>query len=313
MIFGVDFLYRTDLTIEAAEQLMQGEKTIDGCQINKNNLDGISITEVEVQTDEAAQKIGKPCGTYITIECPAIRTGETDEFDKIQKELTKYIVRFTQGKKNILIVGLGNRNITPDALGPKVTDGIIVTRHLKEQKLITDDVVSVSAIAPGVLGITGIETGEIINSVVQKTKPDIIIAIDALAARSMERVTTTIQIGDTGIIPGSGIGNSRNAITKDTLGVPVIAIGVPTVVDAATVANDSIDILTDAVKQNAGENSKLYKAIKKLEDENRYSLIKQVLTPYVGNLIVTPTEIDSVIDDVSDIIADSINSVFIEL
>ena len=306
-------MYRTDLTLEAAEQLMQGSKSIDGCQITENKLDGICITEVEVQTEEAAQKIGKPCGTYITVECSGLRTGESDEFDKIQKELTKYIARFTKGKSNILIVGLGNRNITPDALGPKVTDGIIVTRHLKEQKLITDDVVSVSAIAPGVLGITGIETGEIINSVVQKTKPDIIIAIDALAARSMERVTTTIQIGDTGIIPGSGIGNSRNAITKDTLGVPVIAIGVPTVVDAATVANDSLDILTDAVKQNTGENSELYKAIKKLEDENRYTLIKQVLTPYVGNLIVTPTEIDSVIDDVSDIIADSINSVFIEL
>ena len=306
-------MYRTDLTIEAAEQLMKGAKSIEGCNITQNNLDGICITEVEVQTEDAAQKIGKPCGTYITVECPGIRTGETEEFDKIQKELSKYIARFTYGKSNILVVGLGNRNITPDALGPKVTDGIIVTRHLKEQKLITEDVVSVSAISPGVLGITGIETGEIINSVVQKTNPDVIIAIDALAARSMERVTTTIQIGDTGIIPGSGIGNSRNAITKDTLGVPVIAIGVPTVVDAATVANDSLDILTDAVKQNAGENSELYKAVKKLDDENRYTLIKQVLTPYVGNLIVTPTEIDSVIDDVSDIIADSINSVFIEL
>ncbi len=306
-------MYRTDLTIEAAEQLMQGAKSIDGCSITENKLDQIRITEVVVQTDEAAQKIGKPCGTYITVECPGIRTGEADEFEKIQKELEKYIARFTKGKSNILVVGLGNRNITPDALGPKVTDGVIVTRHLKEQKLITENIVSVSAIAPGVLGITGIETGEIINSVVQKTKPDIIIAIDALAARSMERVTTTIQIGDTGIVPGSGIGNRRNAITKETLGVPVIAIGVPTVVDAATVANDSLDILTNAVKENTGEGSELYKAVKKLEDENRYALIKQVLMPYVGNLIVTPTEIDSVIDDVSDIIADSINSVFIDM
>ena len=304
-------MYRIDLTIEAAEQLMQGAKSIDGCSITENKHDGICITEVVVQTEDAAQKIGKPCGTYITVECPGIRTGETDEFDKIQKELAKYIARFTEGKSNILVVGLGNRNITPDALGPKVTDGIIVTRHLKEQKIITEDVVSVSAIAPGVLGITGIETGEIINSVVEKTKPDIIIAVDALAARSMERVTTTIQIGDTGIIPGSGIGNSRNAITKDTLGVPVIAIGVPTVVDAATVANDSLDILTNAVKENLGENSELYNAVKKLEDDNRYSLIKQILNPYVGNLIVTPTEIDAVIDDVSDIISDSINSVFL--
>ncbi len=222
-----------------------------------------------------------------------------------------YILRFTAGKNNVLIVGLGNRNITPDALGPKVTDGIVVTRHLKEQKIITDEVVSVSAISPGVLGVTGIETGEIINSVVEKTKPDIIIAIDALAARSIDRVTTTIQIGDTGIIPGSGIGNSRNAVTKDVLGVPVIAIGVPTVVDAATVANDSIDMLTNEVKNELGENSALYGALKKLDDQNRHTLIKQILVPHVGNLIVTPTEIDSVIDDVSDIISQSINDVFL--
>lgn len=304
-------MLRTDLALEAAEQIMQGAKQIDGCIITENRQKGMCITEVVVKTQQAAQKIGKPRGTYITIECPGIRTGETEEFEKLQTELSKYIAKFTKGKQNILVVGLGNRNITPDALGPKVTDGIIVTRHLKEQKIIRNDVVSVSAISPGVLGITGIETGEIINSVVKNINPDIVIAIDALASRSMERVTTTIQIGDTGIIPGSGIGNSRNAITKDTLGVPVIAIGVPTVVDAATVANDVLDMLTQQVKSELGENSKLYDALKKLDDKNRLSLIKQILLPQVGNLIVTPTEIDSVIDDVSDIISNSINSVFL--
>lgn len=157
------------------------------------------------------------------------------------------------------------------------------------------------------LGVTGIETGEIIKGVVDKTKPDIIIAIDALAAHSMERVTTTIQLSDTGIIPGSGVGNRRNALTEETLGVPVVAVGVPTVVDAATVANDSLDMLALAVKENAGEDSQLYKSIKNLENENRFSLIKQVLNPFVGNLIVTPTEIDSIIDHVSMIIAEGIN------
>ena len=238
--------------------------------------------------------------------------GEYPQF-KIKKQLLNYIKKFTKNKKNILVVGLGNRNITPDSLGPKVADGIIVTRHLIYKKLIKDNVPSVSAISPGVLGITGIETGEIINNVTKSTKPDIIIAIDALAARSIDRVTSTIQIGDTGIIPGSGIGNSRNAVTKDVLGVPVIAIGVPTVVDAATVANDSLDMLTLAVKQSVGEQSELYNAIKKLDKANRHSLLKGILTPATGNLIVTPTEIDSVIDDVSEIISDSINSAFLNI
>lgn len=306
-------MYRTDLAIEAAKQIIKEGTSFDGCDIKEQTVDGIVITEVVVKTDEASEKIGKPKGKYITIDCPGIRTGENEQYEIIKKHFTGYIKMFTKGKKNILVVGLGNRNITPDSLGPKVADGIIVTRHLIHKKLITDDVPSVSAISPGVLGITGIETGEIINSVTKDIKPDMIIAIDALAARSIDRVTSTIQIGDTGIIPGSGIGNSRNAVTKDVLGVPVIAIGVPTVVDAATVANDSLDILKNAVKQSVGDNSELFNAIEKLDNENRHSLLKGILTPATGNLIVTPTEIDSVIDDVSEIISESLNSCFLNI
>lgn len=306
-------MYRTDLALEAAQQIINEDTSFDGCDINETKYDGVTVTEVIIKTDEAAKRIGKPVGKYITIDCPGIRTGERDEYEKIKKQLLNYIKKFTKNKKNILVVGLGNRNITPDSLGPKVADGIIVTRHLIYKKLIKDNVPSVSAISPGVLGITGIETGEIINNVTKSTKPDIIIAIDALAARSIDRVTSTIQIGDTGIIPGSGIGNSRNAVTKDVLGVPVIAIGVPTVVDAATVANDSLDMLTLAVKQSVGEQSELYNAIKKLDKANRHSLLKGILTPATGNLIVTPTEIDSVIDDVSEIISDCINSAFLNI
>ncbi|MBQ7901927.1 MAG: GPR endopeptidase [Clostridia bacterium] len=298
---------RTDLTIEAAE-LCGGVDGIEGCNVEEVEYKGVKVTTVDILTDGAAQKIGKPVGRYITLQSKAIRTGESQEYEAITQLLQRHISDLTKGKSNVLIVGLGNRSITPDALGPKAAEQISVTRHLTEQKIITNAHVPViSAIAPGVLGVTGIETGEIIKGVVDKTRPDIIIAIDALAAHSMERVTTTIQLSDTGIIPGSGVGNRRNALTEETLGVPVVAVGVPTVVDAAAVANDSLDMLALAAKENAGEDSQLYKSIKNLENENRLTLIKHVLNPFVGSLIVTPTEIDSIIDHVSMIIAEGIN------
>lgn len=301
---------RTDLALEAA-QLCDKSFNIEGADIKEKNIDGVIVTDVKIKTEFAAERIGKPVGEYITIEASGIKDGDEEICQKTEKILTKELTKLVDPKKNkkILVVGLGNWNITPDALGPKVAGAIYVTRHLFETKSIDKEsgICSVSAISPGVLGITGIETGEIIKGIVKHSSPDIIIAVDALASRSIERVSTTIQLSDTGIVPGSGIGNSRNGITEKEMGVPVIAIGVPTVVDAATVASDSIELLTEAVGANSGKDSQLYRLLKSFDDSNRYALIKEVLTPFVGNLIVTPKEVDNIIDNISAIIADSIN------
>lgn len=301
---------RTDLALEAA-QMCDKAFRIEGADVKERNVDGVLVTDVKINTEFAAEKIGKPMGEYITIEARQIKDGDEQVCKKVEKILAGEIVRLVKPKKSkkVLVVGLGNWNITPDALGPKVVGAVCVTRHLFEHKAIDSNagVCSVSAVSPGVLGITGIETGEIIKGIVERSSPDIIIAIDALASRSMDRVSTTIQISDTGIVPGSGIGNSRNGITEDIMGVPVVAIGVPTVVDAATVANDSIEMLTEAVRSSAGENSPLYESLRTFEGDSRYALIKEVLNPFVGNLIVTPKEVDEIIDNVSAIIADGIN------
>ncbi len=306
---------RTDLAIEAA-QLCDSKLNIEGAHIKQENIDGIEFTSVVIKSENAAEKIGKPCGEYITIEARGLRNGGEDIYDKVRDILTKEILRLVkpENRKTVLVVGLGNWNVTPDALGPKVIDGIMVTRHLFEENHLDkdDDICSVCAVSPGVLGTTGIETGEIIKGTVERVKPDVIIAIDALASRRMDRVSTTIQLADTGIVPGSGIGNKRNAITEETMGVPVIAIGVPTVVDAATVASDSIEMLTETIRVNAGEDSQLFRALKSFDDENRYTLIKEVLNPFVGNLIVTPKEVDGIIDDISSVISDSINSALLQ-
>ncbi|MEL7597230.1 MAG: GPR endopeptidase, partial [Clostridiaceae bacterium] len=198
---------------------------------------------------------------------------------------------------------------TPDALGPKVISRMMVTRHLKElvPDSIDENIRPVCAMSPGVLGITGIETGEIIKSVADKIKPNLIICIDALASRKTERVNRTIQIGDSGISPGSGIGNKRMEISKKTLGIPVIAVGVPTVVHAATLANDTIDLALDEMIKQSTEGSAFYNMLKSLDKKEKERLINEILHPYVGDLVVTPKEVDMVIDSISKVIANGIN------
>ena len=202
--------------------------------------------------DERGEKIiGKPIGTYITIESPELIHFDEDTEEKTSRlfsEELSYLIN-PDSNKTILVVGLGNWNVTPDALGPKVVSKLMITRHLKElmPEQVEEGVSTVCALSPGVLGITGIETGEIILGVASQIKPDVIIAIDALASRKMERVSTTIQLSNTGISPGSGVGNKRMGLNEKLLGVPVIAVGVPTVVDAATMANDTIDLVIDKI------------------------------------------------------------------
>lgn len=216
-------------------------------------------------------------------------------------------------KKSILVVGLGNISVTPDALGPKVVKDIDVTRHLIKfaKELVEPNTRSVSAISPGVLGTTGIETSEIINSIVEKTKPDIILAIDSLASGSIHRIGNTIQFSNTGITPGEGVRNKRDEINEENLGVPVIAVGVPTVVDMATITNEAIDKMLDNAKNemfelsDKGDKKEVIKVFDTLEQDTRYDMIANVLN--TQNYIVTPKEVDNLIESVADIISSGIN------
>ena len=302
----------TDLAIEATTLTADENGNIDGAEITSWQKNGIDINKVVIKTEEAGEKIGKPVGTYITLDAGILRKNDEKSYEDTVSLLTEQLESILKldKKTSVLVVGLGNRNVTPDALGPKVVDCLMVTRHLIENlpEVLNGGVRAVSAVAPGVLGLTGIETWEIIKGITDKVTPDLIIAIDALASRKIDRISTTIQIADTGIVPGSGIGNKRMGITEQTLGIPVIAIGVPTVVDAATVANDTIELLNEAINKYADKDSPLRERADVLNFSNRYALIKEVLYPFVGELIVTPKEVDSIIDDISEIIARSINN-----
>ena len=309
----MQYSIHTDLAIEASavENLKISDKKESGIETNIFEKDGITVTEVMITNKKGEEAVGKPVGKYVTLEVPSLRDNITEVYDNTKKMLTQELKKYIDLDKNhtILVVGLGNRFVTPDALGPKVIDKLLVTRHLYDvlPPDITNEMHSLCAVAPGVLGITGIETGEIIKGIADKIKPDIIIAIDALASRKTSRISTTFQIADTGIVPGSGIGNKRHALNKETIGVPVIAIGVPTVIEAVAVANDAIDMLIEAIKVNADKNSEIYKSMDALNNETRYELISKLLVPSGSELIVTPKEVDSIIDEVSGIIADSIN------
>lgn len=304
--------FRTDLAIETREAYQKAKQMdIPGVEVINDEKDEVKITRVKVVSEEGANEIGKPIGNYITLEVPKIEEDDPEVNEKIYKILAKELKLIIGDNKNeaVLVVGLGNSNVTPDALGPKVISYLEVTRHIIEfaPEYLTKPVRSVSAISPGVLGTTGIETGEIIKGVIDRVKPDLVIAIDALASRKLERISTTIQIADTGINPGSGVGNKRMPLSRETLGIPVIAIGVPTVVDAATMANDTIELMLENIQKMGSQNGVNYDKINDMEQEEKYNMIKQVLTPYVGDLVVTPKEIDAIIGNVSEVVAHGIN------
>lgn len=304
---------RTDLALETRELYKKSNQVeVPGVEVETENLDELSVTRVKIKTAEGTQAMGKPIGNYITLEVPELNQGIKEINDKVIEVLAKEITRIinADSQASVLIVGLGNWNVTPDALGPKVISKIAVTRHLIEyaSEYIEEGTRPVSVIAPGVLGITGIETGEIIKAVIEKIKPDVVIAIDALASRKMERVSTTIQIADTGISPGSGVGNKRMELNKETLGIPVIAIGIPTVVDAVTLANDTLDLMLEKMTERYGEQGDLKKILGTSENADKMQLIREVLAPYVGELVVTPKEIDSIVTNISEVVAGGINT-----
>jgi len=283
---------RTDLALEAREmidekrskRMDERDALPDGMQVTTRETEYILITDIEIETDEASKVIGKKKGRYITLELknPLLDTNELQEntCKSLAEEIKHFLTLLGISEPKIMVAGLGNRNITADSLGPKVTDKIVVTRHVKNMKDIDIDerLGNICAIAPGVMGITGIETGEIIKGMLKTVKPDILLVIDALASRKTSRVNATIQISDSGIVPGSGVGNHRMELSKEALGIPVLAIGVPTVVDAATLVKD---ILGTEEKPEIKED--------------------------YGNMIVTPKNIDIAIERMSDVISAGIN------
>lgn len=321
------YIIRTDLAIEAIPE---------NAEIKTKKIDDITVSKIYID-DELSKQINKKVGNYITIEYQDITDNSNKEkvkniFIKEVKQLLKDMN--IKKEDSCLIIGLGNRMSTPDALGPKTIDNLIITNHLYKLGMLDKSYRRVSALSPGVMGSTGIETSDIIESISKKIKPNFIIVIDALASSSIERVNRTIQITDTGIHPGSGIGNSRKEISKDLLQIPVIAIGVPTTVDATTIVSDTINYLTKHysytrkninnpmnkliingninylkknIKIDKNEKKELLGLIGNLDEEETKQLIYETLTPIGYNFMVTPKEIDFIIEKLTDIIGDGLN------
>lgn len=308
---AINISIRTDLAVEARELVK--DKELSGVIVDTEKSEQMTISRVRIEDEQGSKAMGKPIGYYVTLEIPRLKESDPVLTEEVSKNLADELKRMVEIplEATILVIGLGNWNVTPDSLGPKVIEKLIITRHLIEfmpDKFDTEKGIRpVCALAPGVLGITGIETGDIIRGLVEKVKPDMIIAIDALASRSMERISTTIQIADTGVYPGSGVGNKRMGITQETMGVPVIAIGVPTVVDAATMANDTLDMLIGQFTRQVKPGSDFYKLLENLDHEEKYNLIREVMSPFVGQLVVTPKEIDSLINNTAKTLAGGLN------
>lgn len=311
--------FRTDLALERRDLYKKAnniKQEIDGIEteeekvnLKENTKENVIISRVRITNKNGEEAINKPIGNYITIDIKNFKGIIQEEIQKVSEIVTKELKTLIQNQINstdsILVVGLGNVYVTPDALGPKVINEIDITRHLLEYmpEVLEKGTREVSAISPGVLGTTGIETLEILKGIVDNIKPKLLIVIDALASRSIERISSSIQIADTGIVPGAGVDNTRKEISKNTLGIPVLAIGIPTVVDAATIAADSLTLLINEV-QNNGESNEF---LNKLQEEDKYNIIKEVLSPEEFNFIVTPKEIDGLIEKMKDVIARGIN------
>lgn len=305
--------FRTDLADERRDIFKKAnniENEIKGIETEeKQNGDLIKTTKVKIVSQEGEEALGKPQGNYITIDIKKLNIAGENEIEQAAVTLSeelKTLIENNIGKTDdILVVGLGNIYVTPDALGPKVIADIDITRHLFHYlpQYVDENTRPVSAISPGVLGTTGIETVEILKGIVDNIKPKLVIVIDALASQSVERISSTIQIADTGIVPGAGVGNTRKELSKNTLGVPVIAIGVPTVVEAAVIANECLNIFIEKLQNEAQSNEYL----NQLKEQNNYEEIKEALLPNDYNFIVTPKEIDELIENMSSVVARGIN------
>ena len=296
-----NFQVRTDLALEARESIGEADGELRGVRVEEYYKDeeDVRVTKVMIDTRNAAKAMGKPVGIYVTMEAPAMVEPDEDYHREISECLAKELLNLLPGsedEQSVLVVGLGNREVTADSLGPQAVDNLLITRHIVREygkaAYNCEKMNLVSALEPGVMAKTGMETAEIVKGVVRETDPDVLIVIDALAARSIRRLNRTIQITNTGIQPGSGVGNHRNALTKESLGVPVIAIGIPTVVDAATIVADAMEKL--------------------LEEEKEVDAVKlvsrqQTNFPELNNMYMTGKDIDAVIKRVSYTVSEGIN------
>jgi len=301
--------FRTDMADERVDtyKRVNNLTEIDGIKVESIRDKSVTTTIVDVLNENGSRAVKKEIGKYITMELKKdIEYLDEEEKENIINNLAIQIKSLINNKINsVMIVGLGNVQVTPDALGPKVVADIEITRHILRyaRELVTKPMNEISAISPGVLGTTGIETEEIIQSVVEKVKPDLVIAIDSLASMSVARVGKTIQLSNTGITPGQGVGNARQGLNIETLNVPVISIGVPTVVDLGTIIDEGLDIFITKLQEKAESNETL----NKLKEQDNYEEIKEALAPNNYNMIVTPKEIDDLIENMKDVIARGIN------
>ena len=296
-----EYSIRTDLALESQESMKKNNMDLRGIKVYENKKkQGILVSTVSIETENAAKKMGRPKGKYITIEASQMADDDEDYHREVSEEfaevlrqlLTEYRCNEESvcGEMSVLVVGLGNRAVTPDALGPRVVDNLFITRHIMKEfgkyAFGSETVNKISGLVPGVMAQTGMECVEIIKGVVLETNPDYVVTIDALAARSTKRLGRTIQLTNTGIVPGSGVGNHRNAINQESLGVPVISIGIPTVVDAATIVSDAVN--TDR------------------------SVAKELMNPQLNGMFVTPKDIDETIKRLSFLISEGLNMAFME-
>lgn len=342
-----NYSVRTDLAIEAKDMYVEQEENeteIPGVISEEHTYKDVRVSRIDI-TEKGETTLNKKPGSYVTIFADGVKMQDTKKQSNAAHVLTKELGNLLEKNKITkdnkgLVVGLGNWNVTPDALGPMTVEKVVVTNHLfeLEYETVADGYRRISAITPGVMGVTGMETSDIVSSIIDKFKPDFVIVIDALASRSIERINETIQITDTGIHPGSGVGNKRRELSEETLGVPVIAIGVPTVVDAVTIASDTLDYLLQHMGREWQEKDlprkSLLPAEMQIKHENlseadfpdktkrntflglvgnlsnveKRTLLEEVLTPMGKNLIVTPKEIDDYMIDMANLIANGINA-----
>lgn len=301
------FQVRTDLALEARESIQDADGDMRGVTVEEfyHEVEDIHVTKVVIESKNGAKAMGKPMGTYITLEAPGMLESDEDFHREISERLAEYlrdVIPNMDEEQSVLIVGLGNRDVTADALGPNAVDNLFITRHVVKEygkaAYNKKKMHMISSIVPGVMAKTGMETAEVIRGIVEATKPDVVVVIDALAARSTKRLNRTIQVTNTGIHPGSGVGNHRNALTEESLGVPVVAIGIPTVVDAATIVNDVLEKTFYKLKK---ENPVLW--------ENDFSKEMSEL----NNMYVTSKDIDETIKRLSFTVSEALNIAFEKL
>lgn len=313
---------RTDLAMEQKERFESDHVEVSGVVLEEeyDEEKEIKITTVRIETENGAKAMGKPVGTYLTLEAPNMAAADEGYHREISETLAGFLEKYMKDTEenqekgySVLVVGLGNREVTPDALGPYVVDQLNVTRHIVQEygryAVGKGGSRIVSAIVPGVMAQTGMESAEIIRGIVNETTPDLIMVIDALAARSTKRLNRTIQISDAEIYPGAGVGNHRSEITKDTMGIPVIAIGVPTVVDAATIVNDTMENFITAL-----ETSETLKGVgvvlQGYNSAEKYELVKELIAPHLNGMFVTPKDIDDTVRRISYTISEAMNMLF---